>query len=153
MLLSCTIYDTHAKTGQNQLKLIWKSTISTVRAQYQLFEHNIYRLLNVYRKIFGTSSYGEDAKLPSASPPYERVPNILRYSIYSINFLLYYPLNCYFTIDNASIYRIQDHPAFHFAIVNVKTIISSGLGGYRVFLLTRSSAHWREMVNNVNVIL
>ena len=34
MLFSSTIYDTHAKTGQNQLKLIG-------RAQYQLLEHNI----------------------------------------------------------------------------------------------------------------
>ena len=41
MLFSSTINDTHAKTGQNQLKLVWKSTISAVRAQYQLFEHNI----------------------------------------------------------------------------------------------------------------
>ena len=39
-----TIYDTHAKTGQNQLKLIWKSTISAVWVLYQLFEHNI----NIY---------------------------------------------------------------------------------------------------------
>ena len=44
--------------------------------------------------------------------------------------VIIYPLNSYFTIDNASIYRIQDHPAFHFAIVNVKTIISSALVGY-----------------------
>ena len=35
MLFRSTIYDTHAKTGQNQLKLIWKSTISAVRAEYQ----------------------------------------------------------------------------------------------------------------------
>ena len=42
-MITCLLhaYDTHAKTGQNQLKLIWKSTISTVRAQNQLFEHNI----------------------------------------------------------------------------------------------------------------
>ena len=46
------------------------------------------------------------------------------------NLFIIYPLNSYFTIDNNSIYRIQDHPAFHFAIVNVKTIISSALGGY-----------------------
>ena len=36
----------------------------------------------------------------------------------------------YFTIDSAPIYNIQDHPAFHFALVNVKTIISSALAGY-----------------------
>ena len=38
------MYDTYAKTGQNQFKLIWKSTITAVQAQYQLFEHNI----NIY---------------------------------------------------------------------------------------------------------
>ena len=63
-------------------------------------------------------------ELASASPPYERVPNILRYTFN--NLFIIYPLNSYFSIDNASIYRIQDH----FAIVNVKTIISSALGGY-----------------------
>ena len=66
-------------------------------------------------------------ELASASPPYERVPNILRY-IFN-NLFIIYPLNSYFKIDNASIYRIQDHPAFHFAIVYVK-IIPSALGGY-----------------------
>ena len=54
--------------------------------------------------------------------------SILRYTFN--NLFIIYPLNSYFTIDNASICRIQDHPAFHFAIVNVKTIISSTLGGY-----------------------
>ena len=69
-------------------------------------------------------------ELASASPPYELVPNILRYTFN--NLFIIYPLNSYFTIlfYDASIYRIQDHPAFHFAIVNVKTIISSALGGY-----------------------
>ena len=67
-------------------------------------------------------------ELASASPPYEQVPNILRYTFN--NFFIIYPLNSYFTIVNASIYRIQDHPAFNFAIVNVKTIISSALEGY-----------------------
>ena len=66
-------------------------------------------------------------KLASASPPYERVPNILRYTFK--NLFILYPLNSYFTIDNAIIYRIQDHPAFHFVIVNVKTIISSPYEG------------------------
>ena len=72
----------------------------------------IYMLLNLYRKIFGTSSYNVDA-LASASPPYERVPNILRYTFN--NLFIIYPLNGYFTIDSAPIYNIQDHPAFHFA--------------------------------------
>ena len=44
--------------------------------------------------------------------------------------VIIYPLNGYFTIDSAPIYNIQDHPAFHFALVNVKTIISSALAGY-----------------------
>ena len=67
-------------------------------------------------------------ELASASPPYERVPNILRYTFN--NLFIIYPLNGYFTIDSAPIYNIQDHPAFHFALVNVKTIISSALAGY-----------------------
>ena len=67
-------------------------------------------------------------ELASASPPYERVPNILRYTFN--NLFIIYPLNSYFNIDKASIYRIQDHLSFHFAIVNVKTIISSALEGY-----------------------
>ena len=70
-------------------------------------------------------------ELASASPPYERVPNILRYTFN--NLFIIYPLNGYFTIDSAPIYNIQDHPAFYFAfniIVNVKTIISSALAGY-----------------------
>ena len=83
--------------------------------------------------------------LASAAPPYERVLNILRYTFN--NLFITYPLNGYFTIDSAPIYNIQDHPAFRFALVNVKTIIFSA------FLLTRNSAHWREMLNNVSVIL
>ena len=67
-------------------------------------------------------------ELKSASPPYERVPNILRYTFH--NLFIIYPLNGYFTIDSAPIYNIIDHPAFHFALVNVKTIISSALAGY-----------------------
>ena len=30
--------------------------------KYTLYVINVYRLLNVHRKIFGTSSYGEDAR-------------------------------------------------------------------------------------------
>ena len=67
-------------------------------------------------------------ELASASPFYERVPNILRYTFN--NLFIIYPLNGYFTIDSAPIYNVQDHPAFHFASVNVKTIISSALAGY-----------------------
>ena len=52
-------------------------------------------------------------ELASASPPYERVPNILRYTFN--NLFTIYPLNGYFTIDSAPIYNIQDHPAFNFA--------------------------------------
>ena len=87
--------------------------------------------------------------LASASPPYERVPNILRYTFN--NLFIIYPLNKFFTIDNASFYRIQDHPAFHFTIVNVTTIISSALGGYSCS--REAPPMWRETVNNVNVIL
>ena len=67
-------------------------------------------------------------ELASASPPYERVPNILRYTFN--NFFIIYPLNGYFTIDSAPIHNIRDHPAFHFDLVKVKTIISSALAGY-----------------------
>ena len=67
-------------------------------------------------------------ELASASPPYEQVPNILRYTFN--NLFIIYPLNGYFTFDSAPIYNIQDHPAFHFALVKVKTIISSALAGY-----------------------
>ena len=67
-------------------------------------------------------------ELASASPPYERVPNILRYTFN--NLFIIYPLNAYFTFDIAPIYNIQDHPAFHFALVIVKTIISSALARY-----------------------
>ena len=52
-------------------------------------------------------------ELASASPPYEQVPNILRYTF--SNLFIIYPLNGYFTIDSAPIYIIQDHQAFHFA--------------------------------------
>ena len=67
-------------------------------------------------------------ELVSASPPYERVPKILRYTFN--NLFIIYPLNSYFRIDSAPTYNIQDHTAFHFALVNVKTIISSALAGY-----------------------
>ena len=40
-------------------------------------------------------------ELASASPPYERVPNILRYTFNKL--FIIYPLNSYFTIDYASI--------------------------------------------------
>ena len=62
-------------------------------------------------------------ELAIASPPYERVPNVFRYTFN--NLFIIYPLNGYLTIDSAPIYNIKDHPAFHFALVNVKTIISS----------------------------
>ena len=67
-------------------------------------------------------------ELASASPQYERVPNILRYTFN--NLFIIYPLYGHFTIDSAPIYNIQDHPAFQFTLVNVKTIISSALAGY-----------------------
>ena len=54
-------------------------------------------------------------ELASASPPYERVPNILRYTFNNI--FIIYPLSGYFTIGSAPIYNIQDHLAFHFALV------------------------------------
>ena len=43
-------------------------------------------------------------ELASASPPYEFVPNILRYTFNSETFnilFIIYPLNGYFTIDSA----------------------------------------------------
>ena len=67
-------------------------------------------------------------ELSSASLPYERVPKLLRYTFNHLFIIC--PLNGYFTIDSAPIYNIQDHPAFHFALVNVRTIISSALAGY-----------------------
>ena len=67
-------------------------------------------------------------ELASASPPYEQVPKISRYTFN--NLFIIYPLTSYFTIDNASMNHIQDHPAFHIAVVNVKTIISSVLARY-----------------------
>ena len=67
-------------------------------------------------------------ELASASPPYERVSNILRCTFN--NLFIIYPINGYFTKDIAPIYNIQDHLAFHFARVNAKTIISSTLAGY-----------------------
>ena len=39
-------------------------------------------------------------ELASASPPYERVPNILQYTFN--NFFIIIPLTSYFTIDNAN---------------------------------------------------
>ena len=50
-------------------------------------------------------------ELASASPPYERCPNILRYTFN--NLFIVYPLTGYFTIDSAPMYNIKDHPAFH----------------------------------------
>ena len=40
-------------------------------------------------------------ELASASPPYERVPNILRFSFN--NLFIVYPKNSHLAIDNASI--------------------------------------------------
>ena len=56
-------------------------------------------------------------ELASASPPYERVPNILRYTFN--NLFIIYPLNGYFTIDSAPIYNIQDHPLTQTCYVGV----------------------------------
>ena len=67
-------------------------------------------------------------ELASASLPYERVRNIKGYTFN--NLFIIYPLNGYFTTDSAPIYNIQDHPAFHFALVNIKTIIYSALAGH-----------------------
>ena len=50
-------------------------------------------------------------ELARAVRPYERVPNILRYTFN--NLFIIYPLNSYLMIDNASIYNIQDHPVFY----------------------------------------
>ena len=62
-------------------------------------------------------------ELASASPPYVRFRNILQYTFN--NLFIIYLSNGYFTINSAPIYN----PAFHFALVNVKTIISSALAG------------------------
>ena len=51
-------------------------------------------------------------ELGSASLPYERVPNILRYTFNNLFIIHAYTLNGYFTIDRAPIYNIQDHSAF-----------------------------------------
>ena len=59
-------------------------------------------------------------ELASASPPYKRVQHILQYKFN--NHFIIHPLTSYFTIDNASIYNIQDRPAFHFAVVNLKQL-------------------------------
>ena len=67
-------------------------------------------------------------ELASASQPYELVPNILRYT--SNNLFIIYPLNGYFMIASAPICISQEQLAFHFAVANVKTIISSALAGY-----------------------
>ena len=67
-------------------------------------------------------------ELASASPPYERAPSFLRYTFNNLFFI--YLLNSNFTIYSAPTYNNQDHPVFHFALVNVKTIISSNLAGY-----------------------
>ena len=51
-----------------------------------------------------------------------RLLNVYRNRTFNNRFIIYH-LNSYFTIDNASIYRIQDHHfAFHFAIVNAKQL-------------------------------
>ena len=42
-------------------------------------------------------------ELASASPPYERVPNILRYTGTFNNLFIIYPYTGHFTIDNAFI--------------------------------------------------
>ena len=86
-------------------------------------------------------------ELASASPPYERVPNILRYTVNNlfiiypkivilrlIMLLLGYPKPCGLSVCHSK----------------CKNNYFQRLS--RVFLLTRSSAHWREMVNNVYVI-
>ena len=59
---------------------------------------------------------------------YRTIGPLVRYTFN--NLFIIYPLNGYFTIGSAPIYNIQDHPAFRFVLVNVRTIISSALAGY-----------------------
>ena len=58
-------------------------------------------------------------ELASASPPYERVPNILQYSFN--NLFIIYPL-----ISNGGISRhLQAWPIFNLATIYVKSIVSN----------------------------
>ena len=49
-------------------------------------------------------------ELVSASPPYERALNILRYTVN--NLFIIYPLKSHFTIDNASTWISKTMPSF-----------------------------------------
>ena len=62
-------------------------------------------------------------ELASASPPYERVPNILRYSFNSI--FIIYPLISNGGISNAYSWHLQAWSIFNLATIYVKNIVSN----------------------------
>ena len=62
-------------------------------------------------------------ELASASPPYERVPNILRYSFK--NLFIIYPLISNGGISNAYSRHLQACSTFYLATIYVKSIVSN----------------------------
>ena len=62
-------------------------------------------------------------ELASASPPYERVPNILRYSFN--NLLIIYQLISNGWISNAYSWHLQAWSTFNLAAIYVKSIVSN----------------------------
>ena len=62
-------------------------------------------------------------ELASASPPYERVPNILRYSFNKL--FIIYPLISNKGISNAYSWHLQACSTFNLATIYVKSIVSN----------------------------
>ena len=63
-------------------------------------------------------------ELASASPPYERVPNILRYSFN--NLFIKNPLISNGEISNTYSWHLQAWSTFNLATIYVKSIVSNG---------------------------
>ena len=63
-------------------------------------------------------------ELGSASPPFERVPNIIRYS--SNNLFIIYPLIINGGVSNAYSWHLQAWLTFNLATIYVKSIVSNG---------------------------
>ena len=84
-------------------------------------------------------------ELASASPPYERVPNILRYSF--SNLFIIYTLISNGGISNAYSWHLQAWSTFNLATVYVKSIVSNDRLTY---YYTRKAPPFAEMLTNFN---
>ena len=86
-------------------------------------------------------------ELASASPPYERVPNILRYTVNNL-FIIY--------LCNSNLRLVVIIPCITKSFLHLSFCHRRRQNHYQqrlcmILMHMRSPAYWREMINNVNL--